>query len=148
MHFLQAVNSDLSVLIVCNKDWWYNKRRYKKNCFLKDNVTLVKFRFPFWYFETWLLACYIFLFGHGFVYQLIMLSTDRPTFSHCMFALCLHVCILLKCFPIIGIATIATWVGQTSSSVCLLSLWEELTRCLRTYLFTFSYRNYLPIVTK
>ena len=31
MHFLQAINSDLSVLIVCNKTGGTIKMRYKKN---------------------------------------------------------------------------------------------------------------------
>ena len=30
MHFLQAINSDISVLIVCNKTGGKIKRRYKK----------------------------------------------------------------------------------------------------------------------
>ena len=31
MHFLQAINSDISVLTVCNKTGGTIKRRYKKN---------------------------------------------------------------------------------------------------------------------
>ena len=34
MRFLQAINSDLSVLIVCNKTGDTIKRRYKKNILL------------------------------------------------------------------------------------------------------------------
>jgi len=43
MHFLQAINSDISVLIVCNKTGGTIKRRYKKNIphtLRRENPTL------------------------------------------------------------------------------------------------------------
>ena len=45
MHFLQAINSDLSVLIVCNKTGGTIKRRYKKNLVVgKETARLLKVR--------------------------------------------------------------------------------------------------------
>jgi hypothetical protein len=40
------------------------------------------------------------MFGRGFVFLLISLSADRPTFSRCVFALSLFLCIYLKRFPV------------------------------------------------
>jgi hypothetical protein len=43
MHFLQAISSDLSVLIVCNKTSGTIKRRYKKILLLMTNLNPVAY---------------------------------------------------------------------------------------------------------